>query len=203
MTLAVLAVSVALATTVPQLLLFSAAGLLLGCAVAVLARSYAPDARDALGRCVAAGTASGMLAAFLGASVHGDMTGYNQVALEAVGGIAMVHGLAAYAVGTVSLVAVVAWCAALHGAGIDREALHGDDGDADDAVRAWLESVGLGTLQCEVALGIYRNESGPEMSERLNYSRSYINNTRNSVYRQLGVHGRAELVDAITRATSM
>lgn len=197
------AVSVALAATRPQLLLFSATGLLLGTAAAVLARSYAPDARDALGRCVAAGTASGMLAAFLGVSVHGDMTGYNQVALEAVGGIAMVHGLAAYAVGTVSLVAVVAWCAALHGAGVDREALHGGDRDADDAVRAWLESAGLGALQCEVALGIYRNESGPEMSERLNYSRSYINNTRNSVYRQLGVHGRAELVDAITRATSM
>lgn len=197
------AVSAALAATRLQLLLFSVAGLLLGTAVAVLARSYAPDARDALGHCVAAGMASGMLAAFLGASVHGDMTGYNQAALEAVGGIAMVHGLAAYAVGTVSLVAAAAWCAALHGAGVDREALQGDAGDADDAVRAWLESAGLGALQCEVALGIYRNESGPEMSERLNYSRSYINNTRNSVYRQLGVHGRTELVDAITRATSV
>lgn len=203
LTPAVVTVTVALAATRPQLLLFSVTGLLLGAVMAVLGRSYAPDARDALGRCAAAGTASGMLAAFLGASVHGDMTGYNQVALEAVGGIAMVHGLAAYAVGTVSLVAVVAWCAALHGAGVDREALQGDDGDADDAVRAWLESAGLGALQCEVALGIYRNESGPEMSERLNYSRSYINNTRNSVYRQLGVHGRTELVDAITRATSV
>ncbi|WP_251158478.1 LuxR C-terminal-related transcriptional regulator [Caniella muris] len=195
--------SVTLAATRPQLLLFSVVGLLLGTVAAVLARSYAPDARGALGRCVAAGTAGGMLAAFLGASVHGDVTGYNQVALEAVGGIAMVHGLAAYAVGTVSLVAVVAWCAALHGAGVDGEALHRDDGDADDAVRAWLESAGLGALQCEVALGIYRNESGPELSERLNYSRSYINNIRNSVYRQLGVHGRAELVDAITRAKSL
>ena len=195
--------SVTLAATRPQLLLFSVVGLLLGTVAAVLARSYASDARGALGRCVAAGTAGGMLAAFLGASVHGDVTGYNQVALEAVGGIAMVHGLAAYAVGTVSLVALAAWCVALHGAGVDREALHDDGGTADDAVRAWLESAGLGGLQCEVALGIYRNESGPELSERLNYSRSYINNMRNSVYRQLGVHGRAELVDAITRATSL
>lgn len=189
----------------PQLSLLLAALIVLGIALATAQASYPAAIAGGLGRCLAAGIALGLLATLYGASVYGDVVGYNETALEAMGGIAMVHGLAAYLVGTASLVVVAAWGLTLHGAQADREALldrEAIDG-AEEAAEAWLTSRGLNALQREVALGIYRHESGPQMSERLNYSRSYINNTCNAVYRKLDVHGRSELIDVIARATGL
>lgn len=189
----------------PQLFLFLAALVVLGAAAVTAKASYPAIIAGTLERCLAAGIALGLLATLYGASIYGDVAGYNETALEAVGGIAMVHSLAAYLVGTASLVVVVAWGMILRSAQADREALRDCKavGGAEESVEAWLASCGLNGLQREVALGIYRNESGPQMSERLNYSRSYINNTCNAVYRKLNVHGRSELIDAISQATGL
>ncbi len=70
---------------------------------------------------------------------------------------------------------------------------------AQEKVRLYFASQGLGELESSVLLLILAGDTGPVISQKLNYSYGSVNNARNNAYKALDIHSKQELAQLVDR----